>query len=188
MAIEFQVVGEPATQGSKKVVPICNKSGPVVKNGRVLTRAVEDNPKTAEWRQQVASAARQAYDGPLLTGAVSLTLVFERPRPRSHYGTGRNAETLKPSAPQYPTTKPDSVKLTRAVEDALTGVIWGDDSQVCEHRISKRWGQFFRVYVRIEELTPAAPPAEESPSRAGGSSSAFPVSLFLPPQANGKSA
>ncbi|MCE5269162.1 MAG: RusA family crossover junction endodeoxyribonuclease [Planctomycetaceae bacterium] len=147
--IEFQVLGQPATQGSKKVVPIYGKHGPIMKDGRVLTRAVEDNPQTAVWRQQVASAARIAYGGPLLLGPIALRLVFERPRPKGHFGSGKNASVVKSSAPDYPTSKPDSTKLTRAVEDSLTGVLWQDDSQVVEHHISKRWGLFFRVYVRV---------------------------------------
>ncbi len=160
--VEFQVVGKPATQGSKKAMPIYGKGGrPVMKDGRMLTRVVEDNPRLAEWRQEVAAAARRVYEGPLLTGAIFLTLVFERPRPKGHYGTGRNAGRVKASAPPYPTTKPDSVKLARAVEDALTGVLWQDDSQVVDHIIRKRWGDCFRVYVLAQER-PALPESELS--------------------------
>ena len=39
----------------------------------------------------VAAAAREAYDGPLLTGAIEVTATFDRVRRKGDYGTGRNA-------------------------------------------------------------------------------------------------
>ena len=161
--ISFEVVGQPATQGSKVEQVIRGKGGvPIVKNGRTLTTIREDNPRLAQWRQEVAHAASQVYSGPLLTGAVTLTLAFGRPRPKSHYGTGRNANVLKPSAPKYPITKPDVSKLTRAVEDALTGVIWRDDSQVqCLH-VTKEFTERFHVWVTVEtELEHPESPATD---------------------------
>jgi len=148
--IHFQAFGKPATQGSKKVVPIIKAGKPVMKNGRVLTRAVEDNPKTAEWRQEIAHACRSSYGGPLLVGPVSLAIEFVRPRPKNHFcGGKKNAGKLRSDAPAYPIQRPDTVKLTRAVEDALTGVLWKDDSQVVEHCLSKRWGDCFCVSVTV---------------------------------------
>ncbi|MCR4339570.1 MAG: RusA family crossover junction endodeoxyribonuclease [Gemmatimonadaceae bacterium] len=60
-------------------------------------------------------------------------------RPAGHYGTGRNAGTVRPCAPEWPTTKPDADKLTRALLDALTGVAYVDDSQVVHLGIRKEW-------------------------------------------------
>jgi Holliday junction resolvase RusA-like endonuclease len=154
IVIRFEVIGEPKPQGSKIAQVIYRKSEgrkpqPVLtKNGRVLTVARDDNAKTAEWRQEVATAARRAYQGPLLTGAVRLTLVFSRPRLKGHFGK----RGLLASAPTFPTTRPDTVKLTRAVEDSLTGVIWRDDSQVVDHVLSKRFGSHFVVAVTVESL------------------------------------
>ena len=149
MILDFKVFGQPATQGSKKAVPIYRNGQPIVKDGRTLTRVVDDNPKLSMWRQEVAQVAYPAFreatdeeEPELLTGPIELTLTFSRPRPRSHYGTGRNAGKLKPSAPAYPITRPDTIKLARAVEDALTGVVWRDDSQVVDHCLLKKWGTF----------------------------------------------
>lgn len=60
MTIQFRVYGEPKPQGSKKSVPIYSRTGPVMRDGRVLTRVVNDNPKLGQWRQGVAQAARAA--------------------------------------------------------------------------------------------------------------------------------
>ena len=81
-----------------------------------------------------------------MDGPLRLTLTFFRTRPLGHYGTGRNAAQLKDRAPDKPTVRPDTVKLTRAVEDALTGVVWRDDSQVTTHLLKKRYGEFGRGY------------------------------------------
>lgn len=152
MQIEFSVIGQPVTQGSKRAMPIYRSGKPVMDNGRPMVRVVNDNPKLVEWRATVAQVARVAYDGDLICGAVSLDLEFVRPRPKSHYGTGRNAERLKHSAAEYPIGKPDTLKLARAVEDALTGVMWRDDSQIVRHTIAKTWGRCFMVHVKIEGL------------------------------------
>ena len=134
--IDFFVYGQPATQGSKRAF--------VTPSGVALA---DDNPRLKDWRAAVAQAARQAYRGPLLEGPVALDLTFRRPRPKGHFGTGRNAGTLKSSAPPRPTSKPDVTKLARAVEDALTGVIWRDDAQVVSLWASKLWGDCFSVHV-----------------------------------------
>ena len=164
MRIEFDVIGEPAPQGSKRTVPIRNREGRIVqKNGRDLTRTIEDNPRLPQWRQEVAQAAKSARESValkgLLTCAVALTLEFYRPRPKGDFGTGRNAGKLKASAPPYAIKRPDTLKLARAVEDALTGVVWVDDSQVVRHSLSKDWGDYFRVRVVIETLGEGESPA-----------------------------
>lgn len=147
MHIAFQVFGQPVPQGSKRTVPIKRGDGSFVqKNGRPLVRVAPDNPRLPQWRQEVAYAARQVYDGELLEGPIVLDLIFDRPRPKGHSG----ARGLKPSAPAHPTTRPDTLKLARAVEDALTGVLWQDDAQIVEHRLRKRYGAVFCVTVLVE--------------------------------------
>jgi crossover junction endodeoxyribonuclease RusA len=67
-------------------------------------------------------------------------VTFTFARPAAHFGTGRNAHLLKPSAPARPVPKgkDDGDKLQRAVMDALTDAgMWADDSQVVEWHGSK---------------------------------------------------
>lgn len=142
--IQFTVYGEPTTQGSKRAF---------VRGGRAVV--VSHKPRRlSAWREAVAQAAGNTYQGEMLTGPVKLSMCFVRPRPNTHYGTGRNRGAVKPSAPAKPTTKPDVTKLVRSVEDACTGVIWRDDSQVVELIAEKRYGEQYRVEVRIEEVLP----------------------------------
>ena len=152
-AIRFSVYGQQYPQGSKVSQVLCDRNGdPVRKNGRIVTIAREDNPKTFAWRQEVASAARAAYDGPLLLGPVLLVVRFIRQRPAGHFGTGRNLGLVKGSAPSCPTSTPDSLKLARAVEDAIAGVVYRNDSQVVRHSISKEYGKAYLTLVEVVEL------------------------------------
>lgn len=106
-----------------------------------MVNVIDDNEtKLKPWREAVAWAAGQAYTGEPIDG-VPLVVAFEfiKPRPKSHYGTGRNAEVLKDSAPSAPIVKPDALKLARAIEDALIGKVWLDDSLIVTEVIAKRY-------------------------------------------------
>jgi Holliday junction resolvase RusA-like endonuclease len=130
--IRFTVAGTPVPGGSKKAW-----AHPTT--GRILV-ADDSGARGREWRARVAAVAQQAWpDGPL-EGPLVLTVTFHLARPKGHFGTGKNARNTRPSAPLYPANKPDTSKLVRALEDALTGVLWRDDSQVVTQHVAKRWG------------------------------------------------
>lgn len=140
--IEFIVPGIPATAGSK--TGFYNK-----KLGRVMT--VNANKKQKPWMAVVSAYARQAYSGNLLTGAIRMTLAFAILRPKYHYRT--NGELNPKKARKCPIVKPDGGKMQRAVEDALTGIIWRDDSQVAVWTGSKVYvDRDPGVLVTIEEI------------------------------------
>ena len=134
----FTVEGDPAPQGSKRYVG----------NGRM----VEMSKKVKPWRAAVVTAAQAAliatdeWDAQTHGHcAVGLQVTFRFARPLSHYGTGRNAQTLKPDAPTYVTSrsKGDADKILRATDDALTtsGVIADDSLIVAVHA--------FKVYAEV---------------------------------------
>lgn len=143
MRIAFTALGLPKPAGSKR--PFKRKDGSL---------GVRDAcDQTKSWQWVVASAAREAYYGPgLYEGAISISAYFHFPRPDGHYGKGRNAGKLKPSAPEFKTTAPDSTKLFRAIEDAMEGVVYKNDAQVVEQRVSKHYGEPARVEVIIQTL------------------------------------
>lgn len=90
-----------------------------------------------------------AMDGaPPLEGPIAVTLEFFELRPKGHY---RRNGMLKPGVQRRPTKAPDLDKLMRSVGDALNGVVWRDDSQVCEATIRKRYTTeaFPRAGVRV---------------------------------------
>ncbi|GAG26537.1 unnamed protein product [marine sediment metagenome] len=156
MKLTFTVYGKQIPQGSKRTVPIYRAGKPVMKGNRTLTRVADDNPGLPAWRQEIAHAARYAYDGEPMPGPFALTVQIVRPRPRGHFGTGRNADRLKPSAPAFPTSAPDTLKLARAVEDALENVLWLNDAQIVRHILSKNWGKEYAIHVTVESIDGAA--------------------------------
>ena len=138
MLLNITIEGQPATQGSKVPMP-----------GRKFG-VVDSCKRLPAWRDLVAYSARQKYKGPLVRDkALSMTLIFIKPRPKSHLNSKGE---VKISAPKYPTTRPDSIKMTRAIEDALAGVIYGDDSQIVKHEIWKKYGDRFETKIRVEEV------------------------------------
>lgn len=141
LVLDVVVHGTPATQGSK--LP------GVAANGRRFVR--EANPDLGRWRSQVAQAAGDAYAGELLDEAVGLDLVFHRPRPAGHYKASGGLSAAGRRTP-YPIGAPDVLKLARAAEDALTGVVWMNDARVVDERIRKCWGERFCVRIRVWRL------------------------------------
>ncbi len=139
--IRFFVPGHAAPGGSKTCM--------ILPNGRKIYKDAGKN--NAEWKADCKVYARQAYKGPPLTGALKCTAVFVMQRPKSHYGTGKNVNVLKPNAPKYHTSRPDSTKLFRSTEDALTGIIWADDGQVMQS-VEKIYGDEPGVHLLIEVL------------------------------------
>lgn len=135
--IQLDVLGIPTPQGSKTAW-----TNP--KTGRAIM--TDRNPtKVRTWREDVKIAALTwIYDlgRPYtpLAGAVSVNIDFRFERPKSHYGTGRNATSLKDSAPDYPISRNlgDIEKLVRSTHDALTTAgIWVDDCLVVHTDIWK---------------------------------------------------
>ena len=114
------VDGVPVPQGS--VRPVLSHT-----TGRAF---VKQSPKMLDWRERLAEAARvqtpEVYvaDGPLL-----LTARFRLPRPKS--------AKKRATGEQLAAKRPDLSKLVRAVEDALTGVWFRDDSLIVEEHVSK---------------------------------------------------
>jgi Holliday junction resolvase RusA-like endonuclease len=128
--IEFVVYGKPAQMGSKKAF---------VRGGRAII--TDDNSeKRKQWANAVSSVAAEVMRGrDLISSPVQLRALFYFRRPNSHYGSGRNATTLKASAPELHSQTPDLDKLIRCLGDALTGIVFRDDALIWSMVISRHW-------------------------------------------------
>lgn len=133
--ITITVVGRPQQRGSKRAFAFHRS------NGKLGVSMADANAKSKDWMSAIACQASQVYDGPLLRGPIKLGCVFYFARPQSHFGSGKNHGIVKPSAPAIHAQSPDIAKLMRAVEDALTGVLWQDDRQVYGYAepTERRW-------------------------------------------------
>lgn len=86
----------------------------------------------------------------LLTGPIGLYLEFWMPRPKSHYRTGKHAGQVKESMLEAAhTSKPDLDNLIKLVKDALTGIIWKDDSQINQINAIKGYAETPRTEIEI---------------------------------------
>lgn len=125
MTVSFFIPGTPRTKGS---IRSFGKHG-----------FVPANPKLQAYESDVRLFASQEWKGEPTTGAVELWIVWEFPRPKSHYKGGRIGGELKATAPARHRQKPDHDKLLRAVLDGLTGVVYVDDAQVDKSHPWKKW-------------------------------------------------
>lgn len=137
MTVSFTVHGKPEPAGSKRGF---------VRGGKVIV--TDANRNSRPWKALVTDAAIQAMMtgdpngqsrvleiGAPLEGPLRLAITFYVQRPKGHY----NKSGLRPSAPRYPTVRPDLLKLARGVEDAMTGIIYDDDAQITEELLFKRY-------------------------------------------------
>lgn len=119
--LEFFAPGAPAPQGSK------NQD----RHGRMY----ESAKGLGDWRKAVWAYARQAMRTwqPIPAGVpVYAELQFVMPRIKA---------LPKTKATPPHTKKPDADKLSRAVFDAMTGVVYADDSQVTRYLADKRYAE-----------------------------------------------
>jgi len=134
--IRIVVYGQPAAQGSKRYVG--HRKGA---DGRDRAVLVEQSKRVKPWRRGVADAAVLVRPVELMDGPLVADMVFTFARPAGHFGTGRNAHLVKVTAPSAPAVAPDLSKLARSTEDALTGIVWKDDSRVVAY------GRLAKVYA-----------------------------------------
>ena len=90
-------------------------------------------------RHWIADVWREAGYGTIF-GAVRVDVMAIFARPKGHYGTGRNAGRLRPTAPTWPTTRTsfDRDNLDKLVLDALCDArAIEDDSFVVDGRVRK---------------------------------------------------
>lgn len=155
--IRFTVYGVAQPAGSKRAFALRRNDGSIVTRpgGAPVINMVDDAEKGGAWRQEVAKSAllakRAAGLSDVLRGPLALRVVFHRQRPKGHYNAAGLLSKLGKATP-WPSVKPDSTKLVRAVEDALTSVLWEDDAQVVRQSVEKVWGLPSRAEIEIEGL------------------------------------
>lgn len=105
-----------------------------------------------------AMAGRPPFEGPLFLDV----LMFRNTT--ASWPKKRRAEA------RWVTGAPDCTNICKLVEDALNGIIWGDDSQICKISFERRYddtrGECAEISVSAppQVQTPAPRPSERAPS------------------------
>ncbi|MEE9302885.1 MAG: RusA family crossover junction endodeoxyribonuclease [Thiotrichaceae bacterium] len=137
--IEFEVPGDPKAL----------KRHRTFRRGNFVGTYDPSKSEKADFLQMVRD---KAPDVPF-AGPIKITVAFEFGRPKSHYGTGRNADKLKPTAGFFHSSRPDLDNLIKFITDALDSVFYRDDAQIAQVVAEKRYGEKPRVIICIENLT-----------------------------------
>ncbi len=137
ISLSFVAYGVPQPKGSAKAF---------IPKGWNRAIVTSDNPKNKGWQQIVAEAASAELSPAfvLLDGPIGLTVRFYLPRPKLI--KAKTVPHLK---------KPDLDKLVRSVKDALSQVVWQDDSQVVLITAVKTYayvGQVPRAEIHVREV------------------------------------
>lgn len=129
--VKFTVLGRPQPQGSVRAFMVGGKP-----------RLTSDNAKLKPWRQDVGQCALieriKSADFARKGTAVNVEVFFYLQKPKS----AKKSDLI-------PTRKPDIDKLGRAVLDSLTGILFDDDSQVCDLRLTKAYGVPERTEIKV---------------------------------------
>lgn len=133
MSVSFFVPGNPVPQAR----PRAFKMGEHIR--------MYDPKTSVDWKKvvsQVAALTRNRYCG---SGPLRMTLKFYLKWP---------ASKKKPLLMPWHTKKPDADNLAKAVKDALSGICYKDDSQICILIVEKVYASVTDTGVRvfIEEL------------------------------------
>jgi Holliday junction resolvase RusA-like endonuclease len=129
-AIAITVYGTPGPQGSKSF-----KGVRASKSGHATPILVESSAKVGPWRDAVEAAALIAMNQPRrkpLAGPLAASMVFSL-QPPARIPRDRFVDGVP-----YPAAYPDTSKLVRSTEDALTGVVWLDDAQVVRYALTEK--------------------------------------------------
>lgn len=129
--ITLDVLGTPAPKGSARAMNIAGRA-------RLIASSSNANAKAQKaWANAITTAALYAGLGckEPFPGPVWVSITFRMARPKGHYGK----RGLLNSAPMHPCVYPDVDKLARCTLDALTRLVFEDDSRIVSLYVGKQY-------------------------------------------------
>jgi len=148
MGVERSAIGIEREQIMNDYVKIFNID-PVAASRPRVTRYASYYPKAYNYFRKSFKELVCALNGTreARKGAVSITIVFDMPMPKS-WTKKKKFELI--GMPH--TQKPDIDNLTKAVLDGLNGVWFKDDSQVSGLYAAKYWKEKGKITVIMKDL------------------------------------
>lgn len=142
--IKLVILGEPKSQKRPKFQ---HKD----KDGNALPYVHTYDPSSPDKFSIRLIVQQQAPEQPL-RGPIRVDCYFYYGYLKGHYGSGRNADKLKESAPLWKDTGKDRDNCDKLILDALTGIFFVNDSQICDGRIIKQYSEKPRTEIYITPL------------------------------------
>jgi len=135
LTVEFTVPGNPIGKGRPRFTRI----------GHAYT------PKeTVQYEEHIRRCYKEQCGDTMLDGAIRMMLMVYVPVPKSAPKKKREQMLL---GEIRPLTKPDNSNILKGVEDALNGVAYIDDKQICDHDgIHKFYSENPRIEVTLREV------------------------------------
>jgi len=128
--------------------PVAKRRPRFARRGKFVTTYNDQETEEGRFLFEVQKQFKNALsDKPLI-----VVCVFEMPRPKNHYGTGRNTGKLKEGSPKLHTKKPDIDNLIKFVLDCLNGIAWKDDSQIVRIVAEKSYSEKPSTLIQIVEV------------------------------------
>lgn len=151
----IRVNGKPQTKGSgsRKLIPAScpncrtriplrygiGRLGPYIEAADVATKH-QPADRLKRWMAAIGTAGQAECRGELITGPVALKVLARLEKPKS-------------VKRELPSAKPDLDKLTRAVQDALEGISYKGDSQICEIHARKIYDSTPGVDIELSPMS-----------------------------------
>lgn len=137
--IKFEVLGTPVGKSRPKFSTV---------NGRAMAYTPA---KTANYETLVRLSYQQKYAGCMFDKDIPLRAIIRAFFPIPKSASKKKAAEMIEGRIRH-TKKCDADNIAKACLDALNGIAFYDDSQVCELSISKFYGDTPKVEIIIDEV------------------------------------
>lgn len=149
MGFEIVIPGEPIAKQRPFFVHK-DKQGKALPYVKAINKQT-DEEAAFKWAV-INYLGKEGLDMSVYNQPIEVICNFYMLRPKSHYGTGRNAGKLKTSAPKFNTKKKDCDNLLKFYLDCLNGLVWKDDAQVCHIDAWKHYSEDPRTEIIVNGL------------------------------------
>lgn len=134
--ISFTIPGKPVAKGRHKT-------------GKWGMYTPKETVNAEAFIKMIALEAMNKAGHKIIEGPAKLIMGMIYPIPKS-WSKKKRLQAIQGTI--WPTVKPDVDNAEKLVSDALNGIVWVDDKQVCIVEKAKVYGENPRVEVTIAEL------------------------------------
>lgn len=135
--ISFTIPGKPVAQGRPRAAR---------RGNRIM---MYDPKPSKDYKEYVAKIAKEYAPEEPTEAALGVQMKIYREIPKS---TTKKDRKLINEGLKRPIVRPDTDNYTKAILDALNGIIYKDDSQIVDLKASKYYSDDPRVEIKIEAL------------------------------------